>query len=321
MANHNVDGDHDVFFYTHEGQKVPEDVTHARIHESVTTIPREAFYMRQYLVSVEMHTGVEVILARAFMGTSLKSINLEGVMIVDDSAFHGCTDLVDVNFGDKLDAIGREAFKSCHSLRSAVLKNVRSIGSGAFCSCKNLTDVECGEKLQRIEARAFDRSHSLRRIVIPLKVDMVGFYDRAFNCDGLSTIDLVEGIHKTISSLHLESWKSQMNQQIHRFNLTLLYVPSGSKTTSIQDWIVSTHRKFKHYTRGHNKLLKEATTLLELALWKAMLEESDVSPVGEHPTKKAKIDVQTLRMRQRITSGAALSVVIKHVLPFLRLDE
>lgn len=278
MANNVVDGDH-VFLYTHEGQKVPEDVTHARIHESVTTIPKEAFFMRQYLVSVEMHTGVKEILARAFMGTSLTSINLSGVKIVDDSAFHGCTNLVDVDFGDKLDAIGREAFKSCHSLRSVVLKNVRVIGSGAFCICKHLTDVECGEKLRRIEARAFDRSHSLRRIVIPLKVDMVGFYDRAFNCDGLSTIDLVGGIHKTISSLHLESWKSQLNQQIHRLNLSLLHVPAGSKTTSIQDWIVSTHRRFKHYTKGHNNLLKEATTLLELALWKAMLEGSDVSPI------------------------------------------
>lgn len=319
MANNNVDEDH-IFLYTHEGQKVPEDVTHARIHESVTKISREAFYMRQYLVSVEMHTNVEEILARAFMGTSLTSINLSGVKIVDDSAFHGCINLVDVEFGDKLDVIGREAFKSCHSLRSAVLKNVRSIGSGAFCSCKLLTNVECGEKLRRIEARAFDRSHSLRRIVIPLKVDMVGFYDRAFNCDGLSTIDLV-GIHNTISSLHMESWKSQMNQQIHRLNLSLLHVPAGSKTTSIQDWIVSTHRKFKHYTRGHNKLLKEATTLLELALWKAMLDESDVSPVGVNPNKKIKIDVQTFRIRQRIASGAALSVVIKNVLPFLRLNE
>jgi len=320
MAN-NIDGD-DVFLYTGEGQEVPEDVIHVRIDESVTFIPSEAFYWRTFLVSVEMHNGVEQILAHAFwMCTSLTSINLSGVEIIDESAFKGCKNLADVDFGEKLDVIGREAFKSCHSLKNIVLKNVRAIAFGAFSSCRNLADVECGEKLMRIEGNAFNQCRSLRRIVIPLKVDMVGFYDRAFNSDGLSKIDLVGGIHKTISSLHLDSWKSQMNQQINRVNLTLPTVPAGSKTTFIQDWIVSTHRRFNHCKKEHYKLLKEATTLLELALWKSMLEINADSSFEVNPKKKAKIDDMTSRTKQRIASGAAMSIVIKNVLPFLRLEE
>mmetsp|Transcript_30641 Transcript_30641/g.46330 ORF Transcript_30641/g.46330 Transcript_30641/m.46330 type:complete len:165 (+) Transcript_30641:148-642(+) len=148
-----------------------------------------------------------------------------------------------------------------------------------------------------------------------------GFYDRAFNSDGLSTIDLVGGIHKTISSLHLDSWKSQMNQQINRVNLTLPTVPAGSKTTFIQDWIVSTHRRFNHCKKEHYKLLKEATTLLELALWKSIIEVNANSSIEVNPKKKAKIDDMASRTKQRIASGAAMSIVIKNVFPFLRLEE
>lgn len=317
MAN-NAD---DVFVYMGEHQEVPDDVTHAIIHPSLNFIPSEAFEYRRQLVSVEMHHGVKQIFTRAFAGTSLTSINLSGVDFIDDSAFHSCKCLVDVEFGDKLDVIDRDAFKNCHSLKSIYLKNVRAIRYGAFSSCKHLADVECGEKMLKIEGRAFERSHSLRRIVLPLKADMVGFYDRAFNCDGLSTIDLVEGIHKTISSFHLAIWKSQMNEQITRVNLTLPTVPAGSKTTFIQDWIVSTHRKFTRYKKEHNKMLKEATTLLELALWKAMLDENEGSSVETNPKKKAKIDILTSRTKLRITSGAALSIVIKNVLPYIRLEE
>ncbi len=321
MANNNAEDD--VFVYMGGSQVVPDGVTHAIIDPSLNFIPSEAFYWRRHLVSVEMHSGVKEIYARAFTGTSLRSINLSGVEFVDDSAFNGCKNLVDVEFGDKLDIIGREVFENCHSLKSVVLKNVRFIGYGAFCSCKQLSHVECGEKLLKIEGRAFDRSRSLRHIVIPLKVDMVGFYDRAFCCDGLSSIGLVEGIHKTVNSFQLESMKRQMNEQINRVNLTLPTVPASSKTTFIQDWIVSTHRKFTRYKKKHNNLLKEATTLLELALWKYMLAENEGSSasVKVNPKKKIKIDAQTSRAKQRIVSGATFSIVIKNVLPFLRLEE
>jgi hypothetical protein len=260
---------------------------------------------------------------RAFCNCiSLQSIKLPGVMIIQESAFNGCRNLSNVEFGDKLDIIGREAFLHCDSLKNIAPRNVRVIGHKAFANCKQLTDVECGERLVRIEGMAFMRCPALRRIAIPLKRDMVGFYGNAFNAIELATVDLVGGIHKTISSLHLESWKSQINQLMARINQTLPTVPAGSKTTFIQDWIVSVHRRLNHYKNDHYKLLKEATTLLELALWKFMLEEENKDyPPEAKPKKKAKIDVKSARKQRRITSGAAMSIVIKNVLPFLRLEE
>jgi hypothetical protein len=60
--------------------------------------------------------------------------------------------------------------------------------------------------------------------------------------------------------------------------------------------------------------LKEATTLLELALWKANLDER----MRESLKVKAgggKVDLGNERNESRIKSGA--SIVIKNVLPFL----
>ena len=66
-------------------------------------------------------------------------------------------------------------------------------------------------------------------------------------------------------------------------------------------------------------MLKEFTTLLELALWKVKLdeefgfEEALSKEVSESNTaKKAKIDMKAARQEQRITSGA--NIVIKNVL-------
>lgn len=322
MADH-AGQENDVFLYVGQ-QEVPRDVTHVRIDESVRIIPQDAFYGRRYLVSVEMHNGVDEIWTRAFCNCiSLRSIRLTGVIIIQESAFNGCRNLdVDMEFGGKLDIIGREAFLHCDCLKNIVLRNVSVIGYRAFAGCKQLNDVECGERLVRIEGMAFLRCPALRRIVIPLKRDMVGFYDYAFNCLELSTVELVGGIHKTVSSLHLESWKSQINQLIDRINRFLPTVPAGSKTTFIQDWIVSVYRRLNQCKNDHYKLLKEATTLLELALWKAILEEENEDNSSEaKPKKKAKIDHKNARKQRRITSGAAMSIVIKNVLPFLKLEE
>ena len=75
----------------------------------------------------------------------------------------------------------------------------------------------------------------------------------------------------------------------------------------------------EHYKTEHKLLLKEAMTLLELALWKAkILNEADEKRCNvDEVTKKAKIDVEAARKENRFTCGA--SIVIKNVLPFLAL--
>jgi hypothetical protein len=66
--------------------------------------------------------------------------------------------------------------------------------------------------------------------------------------------------------------------------------------------------------------LKEATTMLELALWKMKMSENGHNIKNQtHYQKKIKADDSSSRSQNRVTCGA--DVVIGHVLPFLISDK
>jgi hypothetical protein len=65
--------------------------------------------------------------------------------------------------------------------------------------------------------------------------------------------------------------------------------------------------------------LKDATTMLELALWKMKMSKNSQNIKNQtHYQKKIKADESNIRSQNRVTSGA--DVVIGHVLPFLISD-
>jgi hypothetical protein len=314
-------GDDDVFAYM--GGRAPRHVTHVRVHRSVTIITRSAFENCRNLVSIEMHDGVEIIKFGAFFYcTSLRGIKLPGVRVIEESAFCDCTALAEVDFGDKLETIGQDAFNGCTSLRNVKLPKVRFIGNGAFLECRQLTDVETSDNLERIGNWAFQDCRRLRRIAIPLKTNMFDgdFVFISRHVDALSQVDLVGGIHNTISSLILDSWRNEMNEEINRINQVIPNTRYNMKTVIIRQWMERVTSRIYNYKVEHYKLLKEFTTLLELALWKVKLDEKeDVENAVEiQKTKKAKIDADAARQELRVTSGA--NIVIKNVLPFLVLE-
>jgi hypothetical protein len=190
-----------------------------------------------------------------------------------------------------------------------------------------LTDVEFPETMEFVEGNAFVGNVDLRRICLPLKVDLFHeenideYYDLGvFDvCDNLSTVALIGGIHETISSLHMKSWRDDMTKEINRINLTLPSLSSSLKTNVIRWWLQSVHSRIEHYKTKHIQVLKEATVLLELALWKAKLDDDNEGGDDslEAPIKKVKVDVERTRNERRVTSGA--NIVIKNVLPFLEL--
>jgi len=314
-----------IFVYTGE-QDVPADVTHVIIDRSVKIIPQRAFFQRANLVSVKMHDEVEKIGEYAFNECrSLRGIKLPGVKEVEVDAFAFCTALTDVEFGDKLETIGFGAFSGCRSLRSIKMPTVKNIGYCAFMDCEQLTDVEL-PAVETIGQYAFDCCPLLRCISIPLRDNIFPLhthlqrYAQFDRCENLTRVDLVGGIHNTIASLHLERWRNEMNREIDRINQDLPNTHARGKAAEIRLWIRSVINRMQHYKAEHHALLKEDMTQLELALWKAKLDdnEDDNSNLKvKVQTKKDKIDVESMRKERRITSGA--SIVIKNVLPFLKL--
>ncbi|KAK1737907.1 leucine-rich repeat domain-containing protein [Skeletonema marinoi] len=325
MADDGVD---DVFVYLGGEQEVPRNVRHVVIDRSVKIIPESAFFERMKLVSVETHEGIELIEAGAFFEcSSLRKIKLIGVREVEYEAFYSCDALTEVEFSDKLERIGKNAFDYCNSLQKIKMPSVRFIESGAFSDCEQLTEAEFGGNLERIDTYAFDTCPLLRRIAIPLKDDILPLasYSSLCNqfgfCPNLTIVDLVgvEGINKTISSLFLQSWKDEMNHDMNCINQVLPHTTESAKTDTIRLWIGSLLGKMERYKAEHYRLLKQATTLLELAIWKAKIDEEVMAHSLEtKPAKRAKLNDDSIRKEQRVTSGA--SIVIKNVLPFLKLE-
>jgi hypothetical protein len=109
-----------------------------------------------------------------------------------------------------------------------------------------------------------------------------------------------------------------MNEEIDRINDILPSLPAELKTTAIKKWMESVLRRLEHYKHEHHLLLKEAAALLELALWKANLDEDDPLEL-EANVSNLSLDNRSARKQRRVTSGAG--VVIKGVLPFLRFAK
>jgi hypothetical protein len=313
-------GDDDIFIYIGGEQRVPRDVKRVRIAENVDIILAETFRECFQLIEVEGQNKIKKIEQYAFNNCRRlrKVTKMTGVVEIEADAFLRCYALSELDF-DKLEIIRDGAFCLCKSLRSINIQSIRRVDGSAFMNCTALTDVVFGEKLERIGAFALTVCTALRRIAIPLKDNLI-LDEYAFNhCRNLSRVDtLAGGIHETISSLHLESWRNEMEQEIDRINQTLPNTPE--KTTAIQQWITRVFSRMEHYKSEHQTLVKEAMTLLELALWKArILKETDEKRCNvDEVAKKAKIDVEAARKVHRVTCGA--SIVLKNVLPFLALQ-
>jgi hypothetical protein len=138
------------------------------------------------------------------------------------------------------------------------MPTVRAIGGAAFAGCEQLMDVEFGNQLETIQKVAFHGCTNLQRIVIPLKDNMFTFdtYRQRCTqfdfCGNLKSVDVVGGIHKTIASLLLESWRDKMNQEIDRINQDLPDTHVNRKAGAIQEWIRSVINRMEHYKAEHN---------------------------------------------------------------------
>ena len=95
-----------------------------------------------------------------------------------------------------------------------------------------------------------------------------------------------------------------MNEETDRINHLLPTLTSGFKTMEIQGWIESVLEKINHFKAEYHRLLVEATTQIELALWSARVDEEHVSEVDKEHWAEC-----------RVNSGSA--IVIPNVLAFL----
>jgi hypothetical protein len=207
------------------------------------------------------------------------------------------------------------------------LPSVKIVEAVAFTCCINLADVKFGDKLESIIWGAFDDCRALKRITMPLRDGMITHDDIFRGCRSLASVDLVGDLHQTIAALHLEEWKDEMSEKIGRINQILPTTDAGTslfdggetrrgvrgnKAQAVRMWIRSVLRKIEDYKAEHSTLLKEASTTLELALWKSRLggDNNDVPAEGD----------ENGRAECRNNCGADMCIIIPNILSFLNIE-
>ena len=312
-------------------------VTHILIAENITFIPEIAFYQHPNIKEVICHKGVlEIELDAFYMCRNLRRVIMPGVIEVGGYVFYYCDDLTYIDCG-KLEILGSGAFQDCASLHSIDLPSIRSVEDGAFEDCWGLYNVKFGKNLELFDSRAFLKCSSLERVTIPLKNGLITADDVFAGCGDLKQIDLVEReeLQETVASFLLEDWRTDMNEEIDSIvpdlqnadeGRNLRYHPStgftpdsqiGEKAMVVRRWMSSVISKLNHYKAEHQRLLNESATVLDLAIWKANLNDTDESRLVREGVRTTRGSLKRARREISITSGA--SVVIKNVLPFLQL--
>lgn len=171
---------------------------HVIIPKSVSMIGLGAFYGCSSLQSIEIPDSVTTIRGSAFdycnnltsitvskNNPKYKSINNciltkdgkkliscrshnipDGVTMIGDSAFCGCTSLQSIVIPDSVTTIGDSAFEGCTSLQSIVIpESVTEISWRAFARCISLQSIEIHNSETKIEDSAFEGCTTLKSIV------------------------------------------------------------------------------------------------------------------------------------------------------------
>jgi len=184
--------------YAGTGDRVPDNVTHARIHPSVIGIRQNAFHSREHLKEVVLNEGLINIGLGAFMNcSSLQSIKLPStVKEIDNDSFCSCKSLVEVVLNDRLREIGSNAFNNCTTLKSITLpSSINVVDTGAFSICRSLSEVVLSDGLKKIGNGVFRSCTSLQSITIPSTVDEIG-PNAFYYCNSLTEVVLNEGLKK-----------------------------------------------------------------------------------------------------------------------------
>ncbi len=120
-----------------------------------------------------------------FWGSSIKEIDLDGVIEIGESAFDDCQNLESVS-SDTCLYIHDSAFEDCKNLKSAKFPNCLEIYSRAFEDCYSLAEIDF-EKVEYIDKYVFQYCKSLPETLELKNVKYVGGYAFA-GCTNITTV-------------------------------------------------------------------------------------------------------------------------------------
>ena len=281
-------------------EDVPSDVTIVRFHSSVTEVSREIFRYCYLLKKVVLNEGLQKIGNQSFYKSTLLEIG--------ERAFCLCSKLKKVVFNEGLQKIGIRSFWENLDLEHINLPStLTEIGESAFYNCRNIREVVLNDELQTIGLAAFSSCTSLEHITIPSTVTEIGV-DTFYYCISLREVGLHEGIQKIhpraferCSSLEIfkfpslstrldniiQAGQTEAEDKIDHINNRGTVERRGSEMfisdvvswVQVPNWWIPIKSRIGRIDQLITYYeLKEATTLLELAMWKSKMNQAEVKP-------------------------------------------
>lgn len=151
------------------------------------TVLGERVFEGASLKELKIPETVTVIGQNALAGYDGSEISFpDGVIRIENGALKNAGNLVSVNFGNRLEAIGGEAFMGCTSLQTVVIPDsVKDIGEGAFSECEALKKLVIGKSVRNIGNKAFYYTQNLANVELnAISLNEVGQNNEIFTKSG-----------------------------------------------------------------------------------------------------------------------------------------
>jgi len=202
---------------------------------------------------------------------------------VHDEAFRGCSKLKEVVFSDGITTIGDGSFKGCKRLKRVVLDyGLKQIGDDAFANCVSLDSITFPSTVIKIGDRAFEDCSTLKQVIHMNEGVGIKYGWDVFH--GCQLAMKKYRITKIIEISHLKELEQKIDEvgsttQLRDENITILLTQPNPNIVRRQN---TSRDKIGNLIQYYE--VKEATTLVELALWKAEISQSDeeVYPTNRH---------------------------------------
>jgi len=273
------------FEYTGNNEEdIPINATHVRVLPGVTKIDDGAFCGRSRLESITLpFTVVEIGEdAFAYCNNLREVVFKDGIKKIGDRVFYECRSLESITLPSTLLEIGKYAFAACNNLRTVVLnEGLKKVDFYGFACCTSLQSITLPSTLTTIGSYAFTGCNRIREVVILnesvdrgiiKKVMLTCISVRKLNFPKLST--RLKNISK------IDHWSNVIRDKIDAI-LQIVRRDNGGFLISTRDrgemvdWKPVKQSFDDIYKLISYYELKEATSLFELALWKAKIDQAD----------------------------------------------
>ena len=111
---------------------------------------------------------------KRYQGSDRDVVIPDGITIIGNVAFYGCSSLTSITIPDSVTGIGNGAFYGCSNLMSVTIPDsVISIGARAFSGCNKLSGITIPDSVRSLGRYAFEKCNHLETISIGGNVEHI----------------------------------------------------------------------------------------------------------------------------------------------------